>query len=226
MFFNPLSFLFMMIFFGALIFLFFLVQIQAIALAFAQIGIPDQYIFSALFATFFGSYINIPVRKIHQDSIVQHTRVSFFGFRYVVPIWTRRETILAVNLGGAVIPTLISLYLLFTTGVWARALLATGVMTLVTHRMARPVRGVGIALPAFIPPVLAALVAGLLAPYPYASVIAYISGTLGTLIGADLLNLRKIGGLGAPVASIGGAGTFDGIFLNGVLAVLLSVFLA
>ncbi|MBW2109628.1 MAG: DUF1614 domain-containing protein, partial [Deltaproteobacteria bacterium] len=57
-------------------------------------------------------------------------------------------------------------------------------------------------------------------------VVAYISGTLGTLIGADLLNLRKIYDLGAPVASIGGAGTFDGIFLNGLLAVLLSTFLA
>jgi uncharacterized membrane protein len=31
-------------------------------------------------------------------------------------------------------------------------------------------------------------------------------------------------GLGAPVASIGGAGTFDGIFLTGVLAVLLTSF--
>ena len=45
---------------------------------------------------------------------------------------------------------------------------------------------------------------------------------MGTLIGADLLNLDKISGLGAPVASIGGAGTFDGIFLTGILAVLLA----
>jgi uncharacterized membrane protein len=45
---------------------------------------------------------------------------------------------------------------------------------------------------------------------------------MGTLIGADLTNLDKIRGLGAPVASIGGAGTFDGIFLTGILAVLLA----
>ena len=56
--------------------------------------------------------------------------------------------------------------------------------------------------------------------------IAYISGTLGTLIGGDLLNLKKIRSLGAPVASIGGAGTFDGIFLTGILSVLLSAFFA
>jgi uncharacterized membrane protein len=55
-----------------------------------------------------------------------------------------------------------------------------------------------------------------------AAALAYISGTLGTLIGADLLNLGKIHGLGAPVASIGGAGTFDGIFLTSIAAVLLA----
>ena len=60
----------------------------------------------------------------------------------------------------------------------------------------------------------------------YAPVIAYVSGTLGTLIGADLLHLRQISKLNAPVVSIGGAGTFDGIFLTGILAVLLSTFLS
>ncbi len=52
--------------------------------------------------------------------------------------------------------------------------------------------------------------------------LAYISGSLGTLIGADLLNLDKLQGLGAPIASIGGAGTFDGIFLTGIVAVLVA----
>jgi uncharacterized membrane protein len=98
-------------------------------------------------------------------------------------------------------------------------------MALLTFRLARPLKGVGIALPAFIPPVAAALFSLLIA-YNDAPVVAYISGTVGTLIGADLLNLKKIGKLGAPVASIGGAGTFDGIFLNGVFAVLLSALLS
>ena len=46
--------------------------------------------------------------------------------------------------------------------------------------------------------------------------------TLRQLLGADLLNMDKIRALGAPIASIGGAGTFDGIFLTGVLAVLIA----
>ena len=51
------------------------------------------------------------------------------------------------------------------------------------------------------------------------AIVFFISGVIGTLIGADLRNLRD---LGAPVASIGGAGTFDGIFLIGIVAVLLA----
>jgi uncharacterized membrane protein len=51
--------------------------------------------------------------------------------------------------------------------------------------------------------------------------LAYVSGTLGTLIGADLTNLQDAGKFGAPVISIGGAGTFDGVFLSGIIAALL-----
>jgi hypothetical protein len=72
-----------------------------------------------------------------------------------------------------------------------------------------------------IPPLCAALVALILTP-AQAPLTAYVSGTMGTLIGADLLNLHRIAGLRAPVASIGGAGTFDGIFVTGIVAVLLA----
>jgi uncharacterized membrane protein len=50
---------------------------------------------------------------------------------------------------------------------------------------------------------------------------SYVSGTLGTLSGADLLNVRRLRELGTDVASIGGAGTFGGVFLSGIIAVLL-----
>ena len=225
MFFNPLTFLFMILFFFVVIFFFALVQINIIALAFAKIGVPSHYIFTALFASLFGSLVNIPVKKIPQEIMADETRVSFFGFRHVVPLRRRQETVIAVNVGGAVVPIILSLYLLFKTDVWGSALIATSIMTIVTFRVAKPVRGLGIALPAFVPGVVAALIAVTIA-YDYAPVVAYIAGTMGTLIGADLLNLKKIRGLGAPVASIGGAGTFDGIFLNGILAVLLAALVA
>jgi uncharacterized membrane protein len=71
-------------------------------------------------------------------------------------------------------------------------------------------------------PALSAAIISLILSRDYAAPLAYVSGSLGCLIGADLLNLDRIQGLGAPVASIGGAGTFDGIFVIGILAVLIA----
>jgi uncharacterized membrane protein len=84
------------------------------------------------------------------------------------------------------------------------------------------VAGIGIAVPVFVPVVATAILALVLSSREYAAPLAYIGGPMGTLIGAGILNLDKIGSLGAPIASIGGAGTFDGIFLTGILAVLLA----
>jgi uncharacterized membrane protein len=41
-------------------------------------------------------------------------------------------------------------------------------------------------------------------------------------VGADLLNLARVARLSPPIMSIGGAGTFDGVFVSGVIAVLLA----
>ncbi len=225
MFFSPLTFLFVLIFFLSLLFIFVVIKINLITLAFVQIGIPSEYVLLALLASLFGSFINIPVRRIPQENISPGGVVNYFGLTHVIPVRGRKETVLAINLGGAVIPALISLYLLLHAGVWLEAFLAIIIITIISYKLARPVKGMGIALPAFVPPALAAIISILLA-HSHAPVVAYISGTMGTLIGADLLHLDKIKGLGAPVASIGGAGTFDGIFLNGILAVFLSAFLA
>ncbi|MDD1745438.1 MAG: DUF1614 domain-containing protein [Candidatus Methanoperedens sp.] len=115
---------------------------------------------------------------------------------------------------------LISGYL-FTKVDLGDLLLAVIVMTVFIHMLARPVLGLGIAVPALLPPIAAALLAFIISP-GQAPIIAYISGTLGSLVGADLLNLDKIPDLRTPVASIGGAGTFDGIFLTGIISVLIA----
>ena len=131
------------------------------------------------------------------------------------------STLIAVNVGGAVIPTIVSFYLLQShPEQLLYALMGVAMTAIVVHLVARKVPGLGITTPAFVPPIAAALSAFLLTP-SFPSVVAYVAGTLGTLIGADLSNLRDIPSLGAPVASIGGAGTFDGVFLSGIIAVLL-----
>jgi uncharacterized membrane protein len=101
-------------------------------------------------------------------------------------------------------------------------LIGTAIVSAVVYYLAEPIQGMGIAVPIFIPPIVSAIV-GMLLSRPHAPSVAYAAGCLGTLIGADVLNLGRLGQLGASIASIGGAGTFDGVFLTGILAVLLAV---
>lgn len=224
MFFPPFLFFFLFVFIFLLFFAFAIVQFGVFAWAFAKLGIPPEYLFSLLFLCILGSMINIPIRKIRmmEEPEDQWEVVTFFGVRFRPPKWgVQRHMVLAINLGGAVIPAGLSLYLLANAQNPIRMILALCAVTYVVYRVARPVPGVGIATPMFVPPVVAAL-AGLVLNYEWAAPTAYVAGTLGTLIGADILHLDKLKTLKAPVASIGGAGTFDGIFLTGILAVLLS----
>jgi uncharacterized membrane protein len=198
------------------------IEVQALRLAYMHIGLGPRAALLLLLASLGGSYLNIPVARLVGHQIVSGQEVLFFGMRHVIPVvveWP--DTIIAVNVGGAVIPGLLSLYLLARYRLWARGLLAIAGVAVVCHMLAEPVRGLGIALPVFVPPLSTAIVA-LLLSRRQAAPLAYIGGSLGTLVGADLLNLDKVQGLGAPVVSIGGAGTFDGIFLTGILAVLLA----
>ncbi|MBC7120131.1 MAG: DUF1614 domain-containing protein [Candidatus Methanosuratus sp.] len=178
-----------------------------------------------LLVSLIGSSINIPVWRTQVASATPTVRyVYFFGMPYPVPSVERRilERILSINLGGAIMPSLLSAYLLFANpGAVAPSLIATAVVSLVVYFIAKPVSGVGIVTPMFIPPLVAA-VSALVFGIQYSVVVAYVSGTLGTLIGADLLHLKDIRSMGAGNMSIGGAGTFDGIFLTGLLAVLLA----
>jgi uncharacterized membrane protein len=218
----PLALPFLVALFFLFALLVVLVEIGILGYAYKKIGVGRRYVFALLFLSLLGSYVNIPVAELPAEHIRSGQVVTFFGMRYMVPMvvnWPK--TVIAVNLGGAVIPVILSLYLIIKNRLYFRSLLAVGIVAAVCHYMAHPIPGVGIAEPTFIPPLLTTVLA-LLMSRGYAPPLAYIAGSLGVLIGADLLNLDKIRGLGAPVASIGGAGTFDGIFLTGIVAVLLA----
>jgi uncharacterized membrane protein len=212
--------------FSILVILFFaliiLIQLRILRYAYMRLGVGPGAALLLLLGSLIGSYFNIPVTVLPGTSVRAGEVVDFYGMHYVVPLVTSWPgTVLAVNVGGAVIPTLMSSYLVLRYHLWFKAALAVVVIAAIIHMMATPVRGVGIAVPVFAPVVITAILAFILSR-EYAAPLAYIGGSMGTLIGADLLNLDKISGLGAPVASIGGAGTFDGIFLTGILAVLLA----
>jgi uncharacterized membrane protein len=229
LFYLPVILLFIVFYFIVLGGLFFLLKVGLISLAFHRLGLSPDAVFLLLLFSLLGSGINIPIKKIYSESLLEEQIVDFFGWKFQIPsARSTKSTVLAINLGGAIIPAAVSLYLILRWGTFLfYFLLATFLVTLLVNRVARPIKGLGIATPALFPPVVAALVSltlGLVIPSGFVAVpvIAYVSGTLGTLIGADLMNLKKIAGLGAPVASIGGAGTFDGVFLTGILAVILT----
>lgn len=220
----PVAWPFLALLAGLLLVLVVLIQIGVLQYAYTRLGISSGAALLLLLSSLIGSYINIPVWEFPAHEVELGHEVTFFGMHYVVPVvvdWP--GTIVAVNVGGAVIPTLLSLYLLAKNNLWVRGIITTAVVAAVVHYLAYPVKGVGIAVPTFVPPIVTAIAAVIIARY-HAAALAYVGGSLGTLIGADLLNLDVVQGLGAPVASIGGAGTFDGIFVTGILAVLLASF--
>jgi uncharacterized membrane protein len=211
--------LIILIFVGAFLFL------GVTEIAFEKIGFSSGAFFGILMLTFIGSMINIPIKRLtNVQNLVDFQEVSFYWRTFRIPqfVQKRVSTLVTINLGGAVIPMMVSFYLLaLHPSTIATALVATFFTSIVIHLVARRVRGVGIVTPAFVPPIAAAAISLLLWHGYEAAIIAYVSGTLGALIGADLTNLRGITRLGAPVVSVGGAGTFDGVFLTGIIAVLL-----
>ena len=218
----PLSPGFFSILVGIFLIMFFLLVFRALRYAYLSLGVSSSTAMWLLFGSLIGSYFNIPVAFLPDERVMSNQVIDFFGMQYTVPVVTDWPgTVIAVNVGGAVIPTLMSLYLLISCRLWISGAIATAAVALVLHWLANPVPGIGIAVPVFLPALATAVVA-LLLSRENAAPLAYIAGSMGTLIGADLTNLDKVRGLGAPVASIGGAGTFDGIFLTGILAVLLA----
>jgi uncharacterized membrane protein len=197
--------------------------LRAVRRAYVSLGLTPGGAMMLLFGSLIGSYFNIPVAELPPEAVQSDKTVEFFGMQYMVPDVATSGTIIAVNVGGALIPAVMSLYLLSTRRLWLSGAIATAVVAVILHWLAQPVPGVGIAVPVFLPAIAAALVSFILSRKE-AAPLAYIAGSMGTLIGADLTNLDKVAGLGAPVASIGGAGTFDGIFLTGIVAVLLAGF--
>jgi uncharacterized membrane protein len=224
-FFAPFLAFYAIVFFFVLAFFFILLEIHVINYAFVTLGLPPEMAFTALLVSLIGSYINIPITRVASGQPHQAEVVRSFGIRYRVPTrYVTDSTIVAVNVGGAIVPVFISVYLLVQMpSIVVPSLIGIAIVTAIVHRFAIPVPGMGIATPMLIPPIVAAACGYFLGSSEHhRDAVAFISGVIGTLIGADLLNLRKLRDLGAPVASIGGAGTFDGIFLTGIVAVLLA----
>ncbi len=229
---NPFSIILILVLVALFILLVPLILLGIIGGALESLGFSGGMILLLILAILVGSFINIPITKIKGARKPDYVFRNRFGRVY--NMHDSEDTVVAINVGGAVIPVLISLYLFLNVAtsaalfpdpgaVIAAALAGICIVAGATHAAARVVPGLGITTPFYVAP-LVALLCGVVLEFsnPMAGpVIAFAAGTLGTLVGADLLNVRYLGRIGSPMVSIGGAGTFDGIFLSGVLAAFL-----
>ncbi len=186
---------------------------QVITIGFENLGFSPEMTMAVFLLMIIASAINIPLTK---KKLVYENR-SFWGLFKSPKV---RVSGIGVNIGGAVIPLLISLYFLFKIPLLP-AFMGILSMTLICKFLSKVIPERGIALPALIPPLFAAFIAFAVAPN-YMAPTAFVSGVLGSLIGADLLNLRKARRMTEGFISIGGAGVFDGIFLTGIISALLA----
>jgi len=200
-----------------------MIQIHVFEVAFAKLGLTPQDSLLLVVSTLVGSGINLPLFTKHAKQL-GHMVIS----RDKKPVWEiyqparEGKVVIALNVGGCLIPVGLCLYFISLQIIepW-KIVLALSAITSLSYNLSRIIPGLGVGMPIFIAPLAAAALALILDP-DHAAHLAYISGVLGVLIGADILRLKNIIDLGAPVAVIGGAGTFDGIFVTGIIAALLA----
>lgn len=205
---------------------FFLANVVLAALS--ELGLGPGGAMAAAAGIFLGGAVDVPVRRIPREEVRAVPRAGLFGLGRVAPrlVRRRRVTVLAVNLGGCLVPAGLAVWQVVRlagagAGPVAAGLGAAAVNVVLCWRLARPVEGVGITLPALVPALAAAVCALLLAP-GHAPAVAFTAGVAGPLVGADLLHLREVETVASGAASIGGAGTFDGIVLSAIVATLLA----
>jgi uncharacterized membrane protein len=204
------------------------VLILFLMLAVFKLDLSPSIALTVTIAMFVGGLIDIPVTRIPRQKSVSSHPLAVYGLAHFWPQAERKtlETIIAVNLGGCIVPVGLALYEighLATFNPRAVMLCVAGCLVNipVCYFIARPVKGVGIALPGWVSPVIAVPFAILFAP-DAASPVAFVIGVLGPLIGADLLHVKDFEAAETGMASIGGAGTLDSIAYSGIIAGFLA----
>lgn len=213
----------LMIFFLITVFFAAMLQIHLFEIAFTKLGLAPGATLFLLIGSLLGTGINLPVYSLRTRE-AGHLVMSPDR----KPVWEifqpvrEGKIVIAVNVGGCLIPVGLCIYFISLQLIDPIRMLAGIVaITALSYKFSRLIPGMGVGMPIFLAPLAAALLALVLDP-EHAAHLAYISGVLGVLIGADILRINTVVGLGAPIAAIGGAGTFDGIFITGMIAALLA----
>ena len=199
-----------------------ILQLGVFGIVLAKLGLSPDSATLLLASTLMGSLINLPLFNIKAATDITPPPFPLPRLFFNPAQSLNNETIIAINVGGALIPVFFSIYLMILHPLNIFQIIpAITIVSMICFYFSRPIKGLGIGMPIFIAPFTAATVALIIAP-THSAPLAYICGTLGVLIGADLFRIKDIKHMGVPIAAIGGAGTFDGIFFTGIIAVLLA----
>ncbi|MCX7831888.1 MAG: DUF1614 domain-containing protein [Actinobacteria bacterium] len=198
----------------------FLINVGLIGVAFEKLGIPPGLALSFYLISLIASSVNIPIykREVEAPKLIGYTPLDFFIGNYPQ---LYKEQVIAVNVGGCLIPLVFSLIVLSRTP-FLPFIFALIFVTFFSYFFSKPVEGVGIVMPFWVSPIVSVISAWIFAPSGYTAQVAFTAGIIGTIIGADILHLKDFVLKKPGMLSIGGAGVFDGIYLTGIIAAFLS----
>ena len=128
----PLTPGFFSILVGILVVVFILLQLGLLRYAYLSLGVGRGTAMLLLVGSLLGSIFNIPVAAFAAGAgdVRPGGRLLRHALRGAAVVnWP--GTVIAVNVGGAVIPTLMSLYLSSTRQLWVKGLIATAVVAVV-----------------------------------------------------------------------------------------------
>lgn len=157
--------------------------------------------------------------------------IVIFGFDISnIYLFSYNNWNVGINIGGGIIPIVISIYLYFKKNLdWKKISIAIIVVAIFTYLItyADPTKGIVAKIPlAFVPALIASILSIILLykDFKKAAPFAYISGTIGVLIGADFFHLYEL--LNHPIemttnAVIGGGIILDMVFITGIIAVIV-----
>ena len=213
----------LLVFFFIFMFLVAIVQVHIFEIAFVKLGLTPEEATLIVLGTILGSIINLPIYSV--TVTINNPLVVLAGRKLIWKTWQparKGKVVIAINVGGCVIPFSLCIYFFYLQELDPiKITFSTLIMIILSYKSSKLIPGYGVGMPVFLAPLTAAGLALIVDP-EHAATLAYISGVMGVLIGADVFRLNEITSLGSPVASIGGAGTFDGIFMTGIIAELLA----
>ncbi len=149
---------------------------------------------------------------------------SMFGIFADIPLIVSRHSLLNINLGGALIPVIVSLAFIYQKKLevfsFLFGLVAVSALSFSITRF-EPGMGIIAEFPYYFLPSLLALFLSMILMKGHNKRIpyAYSTAVLGTLIGADLVRVPMLLDAGV-LGSIGGAGAMDLVYLSGLMAVV------